>query len=79
MTSDITIKLLGLMRKPGDRAEHTTSHTTGLTVGAALVAIGYRPDEVGFFSVQIDEQLVRADRLLVGGEQLTVFLPLGGG
>ena len=79
MSAEVAISLVGLMRKPQDQGEHRLDHHEGMTVSDALVQIGYRPDELGYFSLLIDNRPTGLGHALRAGEHLIVCLPLGGG
>ena len=78
--SHVRVSFLGPMRKPAGLC--TTADVDlpdDATVDGLLAHLGYEPGERNRFRVMISGQTVPLGHPLEAGQQLTIFLPLGGG
>jgi len=77
---EVRISFLGPMRKPaglGTPAEVELPDAG--TVDALLAKLGYEADERCRLRVMIEGENVPLGQALQAGQELTIFLPLGGG
>ena len=78
--SEVHISFLGPMRKPaGLGATADVALPADGTVDALLGELGYEPDERSRLRVMIAGETVPLGTTLQAGQELTIFLPLGGG
>lgn len=77
----VSVRLVGPMRRPkgvrGDEAQVPVTAAT--TVSDVLEALGYGPTERRVLRVLRADAPLRLDAPVAPGDELTVFLPVGGG
>lgn len=78
--SQVRVSFMGPLRKPeGLGAQAQVALPEEGTVEALLTELGYRPDERSRFRVMIEGRAVPRSHELLDGQEVTIFLPLGGG
>ena len=75
----ISVHLIGPMRKPTGEDRLSIEHVKGMTVRQVLIEVGYREDELPYFTVQQNGTLIKHDKPVHADASINVFLPLGGG
>lgn len=76
----VSIQFLGPVRRPdGVGASTTYPVAPDTTVGDLLESLGYVPGEQARFRVLVDGKTRGLSELVGDAEELTIFLPLGGG
>jgi len=78
---EVSVTFVGPMRRPpglvGDVA--AVPAATAATVDAVLAALGYLPTERRVLRVLRKDVSLRLDEAVAAGDELLVFLPVGGG
>ncbi len=77
--ADITVKLMGITYKPHGRSEEKIAATAPMTVKELLLKIGYQEVGLEFFVVHRAGQVLKLDSLINPGDEVAIFMPLGGG
>ena len=77
--ADITIKLMGITYKPHGRSEEKLPADAPISVKDILLKIGYREVGLEFFIIHRNGEVLKLDSLVNPGDELSVFMPLGGG
>jgi hypothetical protein len=78
--NQVTISFLGpIKRPPGVPATSTRSVDPEATIAALLEGLGYEPRDQSRLRLLVDGKPVGLSDRLGRAEEITIFLPLGGG
>lgn len=75
----IHVQIVGVLRKPDGEARHALEVPVGATVTDVMVRMGYTPQEAGRVGALRGGKALSRAATPDDGDELTLYLPVGGG
>lgn len=77
--SKITLRLMGITYKPNGRSIEEIETDEPMSVRQALIKIGYPQRGLEFFIAHRGEEIIKIDAMINPGDEIFIYMPVGGG